>query len=115
MTQVPPEIPVEILERELDAIAFAIEAAATQIANGRAIDLAPFGERVEQLCAKLVTLPANDAHRLGARLPDIVDTLDKIARQISDQHSTQAADSPASHQKASQAYGASLSRRRGGY
>lgn len=99
------EISPEFLERELDAIAGLVSAAADRVAEGRPVDLSPLGKRVEMVCDALVTLPGAEARRLGARLPDIVGALDAMARTLAPQAASERPDSPASHQRAAQAYG----------
>jgi hypothetical protein len=103
------------LEEEMNAISEAVSQAARAVQQGRTVDLTALGGRVEGLCAALVTLPGADARRIGASLPAITEILDDIARTLVDRgagNGPGGSDSPASHERAAHAYGATSSRGR---
>jgi hypothetical protein len=104
----------QALERELATIAETVNGAARLVENGGQADLGMLGARVETVCAALLSLPPIEARAIGARLPAIAETLDGIARTLTERGviSTGAPDSQVSPNQAARAYGASMARGR---
>ena len=109
------ETSAQILDEEMTAIAQAIDDAVATVDQGHSVDLAALGKRVDGLCMGLLTLPATDARRIGARLPAITEVLDRIAQILLDRRTSAVSvpsDSPVSHGQAARAYGTSMMRAR---
>jgi hypothetical protein len=109
------ETSAQTLDAEMTTIAQAIDDAVATVDQGYSVDLAALGKRVDGLCIGLLTLPATDAHRIGARLPAITEVLDRIAQILLDRRASAVSvpsDSPVSHGKAARAYGTSMMRAR---
>lgn len=103
----------QTLDEEMTAIAQAIDDAVATVDQGHSVDLAALGKRVDGLCMGLLTLPATDARRIGARLPAITEILDRIARILLDRQASAtsaSSDSPLLHEQAARAYGTSMTR-----
>lgn len=101
------------LRQEMKAIAGIVEAVAYTVEQHGAADLSALGARVETLCRALVALPAPEAREIGAGLPAITETLDRIARLLVQHGGGEApSDSPVSRSRAAKAYGASMARGR---
>ena len=90
------------------------DAAARAVDKGGQADLAMLGARVETFCASLLALPPVEAREIGARLPAIAETLDGIARTLTQRGVSPPgpSDSPVSPNQAARAYGASMARGR---
>jgi hypothetical protein len=102
------------LKREMAEVTAIIDAAARETERGETADLSALGQRVETLCAALIALPAKEAREIGAGLPAITETLDRIAQILVQRGAATSgpSDSPVSRGRAARAYGASMSRGR---
>ncbi|MFQ5774576.1 MAG: hypothetical protein ACE5GS_08675 [Kiloniellaceae bacterium] len=70
------------LGKDLDAVGAVLLRARAELDAGHAIDLSPLEERVNGLCARLKTLPADEGSALRPRVLALIDDFGHLARTI---------------------------------
>lgn len=74
------------IEAALREAATAIDTARTLLGQGTIIDLNGLEEHVEQACGGIPALPASDRERLKPTLIALIDGLNLLSEQLSEQH-----------------------------
>ena len=95
------------VEDQLQEATVAVGAAGTLIGQGQVVDLIGLERHVDQICANIAGLSPDKCASLKPGLILLIDGLNNLTRQLSDQHQNVASQLQglSSHRKASSAYG----------
>ena len=74
------------VEDQLQEATVAVDAAGTLVGQGRVIDLVGLERHVDQICANIAALPPAKCASLKPGLIVLIDGLNNLTRQLSDQH-----------------------------
>ncbi len=74
------------IEDEIAKLSTLISEARELISTDYVIDLGDFSTRVEEFCQLVATNPPEDAERVNALIEAMVQDLNTLGREISDQH-----------------------------
>ena len=74
------------IEDEIAKLSTLISQARELVATDHVIDLGNFSAKVEEFCQLVATNPPEDAERVNALIEAMVQDLNTLGREISDQH-----------------------------